>query len=81
MAGIMAYRSFLAMEEQKNAPESSAEDTSKASGDFAASDSPAGSKNGSQKGSIGSENNSGSFQRPETLLDKLQRIVRRARTG
>jgi ADP-ribose pyrophosphatase len=81
VAGIMAYRSFLAMEEQKNAPESSAEDTSKASGDLAASDSPAGSKNGSQKGSNGSENNSGSFQRPETLLDKLQRIVRRARTG
>lgn len=81
VAGIMAYRSFLAMEEKRNVPVSSEADSSKvlgagdASGSSAASDS---SGNGSQKSS---DKASGGIQRPETLLDKLQRIVRRAHTG
>jgi ADP-ribose pyrophosphatase len=92
VAGIMAYRSFLAMEEQKNASASSAEDSSEpsdssaASGHSAASGISGSSENGSQKDSGKGPGNdpgnpSGGFQRPDTLLDKLQRIVRRARTG
>lgn len=92
VAGIMAYRSFLAMEEQKNAYASSAEDSSEpsdssaASGHSAASGISGSSENGSQKDSGKGPGNdpgnpSGGFQRPDTLLDKLQRIVRRARTG
>ena len=88
VAGIMAYRSFLAMEEQKNTSASSAEDSSEpsdssaASGHSAASGISGSSENGSQKDSgKGPGNPSGGFQRPDTLLDKLQRIVRRARTG
>ncbi len=79
VAGIMAYRSFLAMEEQKNAPAASTADSSKASDPSDSADNPSGgSENNSRKGS---GKPSGGFQRPETLLDKLQRIVRRARTG
>jgi ADP-ribose pyrophosphatase len=98
VAGIMAYKSFLAMEEQKNAPLPSASDPLKAADDSAAAsasgtsvDSAASgisgsSENGSQKDSGKGPGNdpgnpSGGFQRPDTLLDKLQRIVRRARTG
>jgi ADP-ribose pyrophosphatase len=77
VAGIMAYRSFLAMEEQKNAAASSeaGADASKASGPSASSDA---SENGNRKAS---DNASGGIQRPETMIDKLRRIVRRAHTG
>ena len=68
VAGIMAYRS------------------SAVSGHSAASGISGSSENGSQKDSGKGPGNdpgnpSGGFQRPDTLLDKLQRIVRRARTG
>ena len=79
VAGIMAYRSFLAMEEQKNAPGSAKAQASKESGD---SDRSAASANSSQKGQgDGPGKPSGGIQRPETMLDKLRRIVRRVHTG
>ena len=79
VAGIMAYRSFLAMEEQKNAPGPAEADASKDSGD---PDRSAASANSSQKGQgDGPGKPSGGIQRPETMLDKLRRIVRRAHTG
>ena len=79
VAGIMAYRSFLAMEEQKNAPGPAEADASKDSGD---PDRSAASADSGQKGQEdGPGKPSGGIQRPETMLDKLRRIVRRAHTG
>ena len=79
VAGIMAYRSFLAMEEQKNAPGSAKAQASKESGD---SDRSAASANSGQRGQGDDPGKpSGGIQRPETMLDKLRRIVRRAHTG
>jgi ADP-ribose pyrophosphatase len=70
VAGIMAYRSFLAMEEQKKAEEQEKNTGRK--------------KAAGQKKTAGqkkAEEQKKGFRRPEILLDKMKRLIKNVRTG